>query len=246
MRERLSIVVLLLAVGFTVSPGAGRGNAAILSATVTGYGSVPLVDDSFGSVQSALNFGGVTTTNNGITFIGTTVSGDPTSATVASSPFTVEISTPSPQVLRNDDAIAADPLFGSEIYSTATAPMSLVVGGLNPAVTYQFQFLHGEGRLGTVYNDGTITFTDSSGGTASEQLTFGTAGNNYAIVTVEVAATTSLTYDMPRTSGRGPSYSGMAVSAVPEPAIATVGAAGLFCLLAFTRRFACTRRVGGR
>jgi hypothetical protein len=166
MRERLSIVVLLLAAVFTDSPGAGRANAAILSATVTGYGSVPLVDDSFGVVQSALNFGGVTTTNNGITFIGTTVSGDPTSATVASSPFTVEISTPSPQVLRNDDAIAADPLFGSEIYSTSKAPISLVVGGLNPAV--------------------------------------------------------------------------------PEPAIATVGAAGLFCLLAFTRRVVCARGVGGR
>jgi len=83
------------------------------------YDSVPAVSDSFGILETALNFGGVTTTNNTIVFLGTTVSGDPQSATVASTPFDVVIATVSGQSLRNDTNIATDLLFGSEIWSTS-------------------------------------------------------------------------------------------------------------------------------
>lgn len=235
---------------FLVSVGvfAVRCDAAITSATVTGSGSVPLVSSDYGVLQTALNFGGETTTNNSIAFFGTTVSGDPQSATVASSPFSVSISTPSANGLRIDDTIAPDPLFGSEIWSTNQLSISLTVSGLDPTLGYQFQFLHGDTR-GQVYSNGTIVFTDSLGTSVNRQLTFGNSGNTYAIVTVEVSGTTSLTYDMPPAS-RGPSYSGMTVIAIPEPAASVailMGIAGLFqaCRLG-SRRGSFSRVVDRR
>ena len=207
---------------------------AITSATIAGYGAVPAVTNTYGVLQTALNFGGATTTNNSITFLGTTVSGDPQVATVASSPFNVAIATPNPNSLRNDATITPDPLFGSEIWSTSQASISLTVSGLDPALGYQFQFLHGDTR-GQIYSNGTITFTDSEGTTVNRQLTFGSGGNNYSIITVEVSGTTSLTYDMPPAS-RGPSYSGMAVIAIPEPAVSGVVLSALVGLLCAGRR----------
>lgn len=70
------------ALGVFLGAIAVRCDAAITSATVLGSGSVPLVSSDYGVLQTALNFGGETTTNNSIEFFGTTVSGDPQSATV--------------------------------------------------------------------------------------------------------------------------------------------------------------------
>jgi len=123
--------------------------------------------------------------------------------------------------------------------------MTLTVSGLNAGQTYQFQYLHGDTR-GIVYNNGTVTFTDSGGNSVNRQLSFGSSGSNYAIVTVEVSGTTSLSYAMPRTSGRGPSYSGMAVSVVPEPTMPLMAAAGLAGFLAATRRGRVCRHRASR
>ena len=53
---------LAVVVSFAVGVFSMPAQAGIISATVTNYSSVPLVDNSFGSVALAMNFGGTTTT----------------------------------------------------------------------------------------------------------------------------------------------------------------------------------------
>lgn len=219
--------------------------AAILSTSVTQQGGTPpTLDSTFGTVKAAYNFrsgAGGDLTHDGIDFTGYSgvpSGGNPVTATVATTPFTIELAALgdlNQKQLRSANINAATnghPLFETEIYtwhqggSNSDTPLRLTVSGLDPAETYRIQILHGEPRPTLTYSNGTVTFTDSASNAATEQLTFGGAAeldHRFALVTATVTNTTSLTYDMPF-AGRGASIAGITIqyTPIPEPASAAL------------------------
>lgn len=216
MRTTNLCVVLLS----TLSLCAAQSEAAIIVNGVTNSNAAPNVFNNFAPYQMALNFGGGNVTLNGVNFTGVTVgSSTPSPVVVATSPYTVQFSTTAGQTL-NAANLGGNALYETEIYSSNNSPEQLLISGLDPATTYQFQFMHGDPR-GLTYNNGTVSFTDSLANVVTQSLTFGPggSGNEFALLRVTVSGSTSLLYSMP-TAGRGPSFSGLTIQAAnaPEPA----------------------------
>lgn len=207
----------------------------IAPANVTGEITAPALDSSFGRLDLALNFGGGDLTRDGISFQGVlSPGGSPIS--LVNTPFVVEMSGSEGGLL--NASFGTDPLFESEIFALSYVSLfsqTLTISGLDPSRVYQFQFLHGDTRIGSFneWND-LVSFTDSQGNVAQTALLFGTAGSAagapYALINVTVSGSTSLEYFMPTDGPRGSSMSGMAIHSVPEPgtlALLGLGLAGL-------------------
>lgn len=191
--------------------------AAEVKVTGTQSGATPpTLSSTFGKVVDAANIGGNSLKCDAISFSGLTVTGGVASQVIETSPFKVTLSTSKGNLA--SAPIGDDALFQTEAYSDGFQDISLVIDGLDPAKTYQVQYLHGETRneVWARYDNGTQTFTDSKGSKVTAALTFNTVpGNNqFAVVTVEVTGSTSLRCDLPHSpaaDGRGPSFAGFVV-----------------------------------
>ena len=242
---RLSIVAATTALTLFHAPV----YALVVAPTnVTGTSTVPVLSSSFGSLDTAFNFGGVGLTRDGILFQGvTSPGGNPIS--ISNAPFTAEMSCGCAVGGLFNASFGSDSLFETEIFATALS-QTLSISGLDENRDYLFQFLHGDTRTGSFNNfDNFVTFTDNSGNSAQTRLVFGTAGTSvgapYAVIPVLVSGATSLTYFMSNDGiPRGSSMSGLVIqsksSAVPGPLpLLGVGAA-----FGFSRKL--RRRISGR
>jgi MYXO-CTERM domain-containing protein len=211
---------------------ASAAHAAVAITSVANGSAAPVLNSSFGTMELAFNLGnggalvrdGISFTNSGVTGTSSVVYGTANGITVGS--FTTGANT-----FGNAD-LGVDALYGTESYTSASAPMTLTLTGLDPMESYLVQVMHGETRSIYTYNAGAITATDSLSNVANGTLTFGpgSSGNRFALVTITVSGTTSLNYFMP-TAGRGPSVAGITVQSVPEPSAALLGGLGLLALL---------------
>jgi uncharacterized protein (TIGR03382 family) len=215
---------------------AGRCALATVAVMGTTSGSAgPAISTSFGPVVDAVNLGGSNVTVNSIAFTGLDVSGSVQTATLATTPFNVSVAAISGQTLGNAST-GSDTLYETEIYTSNNTAETLTIGGLSTGTTYQIQFLHADGRNGVTYSSGTQTFTDSGGNNATTALTFNSSSANaFVDLTVQVSNSTSLTYAMPN-AGRGPSFSGFVIEAVPETGTVTLAMLGGLALLVRRRR----------
>lgn len=198
--------------------------AGVAITRVVNGSSAPVLDSSFGTMDLAFNLGqtgGGTVVRDGITFTNNGVIGTTSVAYGTVSGITVGSFAASGVTINNAD-LGGDTLYNTETYTANNNPMTLVLTGLNPSKAYRIQVMHGEPRNLT-YNNGAITATDSLANVATGSLTFGPSGsaNQYALVTIEVSGSTSLSYFMP-SAGRGPSFSGVVIHSqviVPAPVL---------------------------
>lgn len=241
-------MILVVAVGLVYGAAGQAGAVVNAPAMVMGTPGVPTLDNSFGVLEEALNFGGADLVRDGISFTGVTSPNAPI-INLDNSPFVIDMSRfpDGGGVLLNAN-IGPDPLFETEIYAAAdpTDTQRLTISGLDPGRLYQFQLIHGDTR--GYFFDRPVTFIDSGGNSAVTTLQFGIndgVDKSYAVVTVNVSGSTSLIYDMP-TGGivRGPSMSGLVIHSnsegpsVPEPTTAALGVLAVGALVLLRRRVA--------
>lgn len=110
--------------------------------------------------------------------------------------------------------------YDTEQYTGGGGSQTLTFTGLATNKTYAFQFAHFEKRTGDWSRySGRQVFTAADGWFAKQELVFGPgatgdASRNYALLTVTVSGTASLSYRMPRPGARGPSMNGFSVRVV--------------------------------
>ncbi|MEI7902195.1 MAG: hypothetical protein WCK89_18235, partial [bacterium] len=118
--------------------------------------------------------------------------------------------------------------YQTELYVDGNGSQTLTFTGLATNKTYAFQFAHFENRGGGARYAGKQLFTAGDGWSAGQELEFGplAAGDtshNYALLTVTVSGTASLSYRMTKTGVRGVSMNGFSVRLVDKqpPSAAT-------------------------
>ena len=153
--ERIWLIPVLASVlilgGIGVYQEASAMSVLNAPAQVTGTSTVPVLDNSFGNLDLALNFGGADLSRDGISFTGV-LSPLGNSIVLANSPFTVTMNSIGPNAGGLFDAtVGTDALFETEIFATGQLPLTqqLVIDGLQVNRTYQFQFIHGDTRTGS-------------------------------------------------------------------------------------------------
>lgn len=200
-----------------VGKKAGSGSGLRISVAAVGD-KVPTLDNSHGTLELAYNFGygGNPISQDGITFQSVThalvagpVYGTTHGITVKGS--SGEAST------KFNVADLGDDLWQTITYTEHQENLRLEVTGLMPKKSYQIQVLLGEPRKSknTRYDNGLITVTDSSGASQSTRLTFGNGSGVYALLRIEVAASESLLFDMPK-AGLGPGVAGIVIHSTPS------------------------------
>ncbi len=213
--------------------------ASVISTSVINGSSAPTLDNSFGTLDFALNLGnGGALTRDGIAFSNVNAtSGTGSINFYTSAPFSVDGTT---STTWGQASLGADALFHTIAFSGLNSPLTVDITGLDASRTYQVQYLFAEPR-GLTYNNGTITVEDSSTNTDTFSLTFGPggSGNEFALATVQVSDTTSLSFDMPAAS-LGPGMSGLVVYSAdvvaPEPSSLALIIGGAAMLIGMRKR----------
>lgn len=207
--------------------------------------TAPTINNTYGTLEFALNMGGSPLTRDGIAFTtaGTTPAGATrnflTSGGVGATIDVVGVT----QAGANWGTVGAgplgsDPLFQSIAYGDSqTSGYTIGVTGLDAGKSYQLQFLFGDARTAFQYI-ATVSVSDNLSPTpntaSTSALTFGGSalGDEFAMLTAVVSGSTSFTFTSPRGTGSGaPGTSGLVVHSVPEPSAALLGGLGLLALL---------------
>jgi hypothetical protein len=135
------------------------------------------------------------------------------------SPITATITSPNPSDLA-DQTVGDRLVQETETFTLSGATETLTIAGLDPTRAYRFQFLHGDDRGGDFpYHSTPQMFEIPSGQTTNAPLAFGSlSGDTDSNTAVIVSGTTGLTYRMPPSDSRGPSFSAVVIEASPSVA----------------------------
>jgi hypothetical protein len=193
------------------------------------HSAPPAIDTSFGTVIGAVNFGGAAADVTGSTGVNVHFQSQLASSGTAATtlPFVVSLAastaTPSPGDLA-DRTVGSQGVYETEIYSVYGVDELLKVSGLDPAKTYRIQFLHGDSRVTSMgYASTPQSFFTQPVGFATTPLAFDTTtADAESNTTVEMTGSDVLTYRMPPSNTRGPSFSGMVVSVGGGPVVPQV------------------------
>ena len=181
--------------------------------------TAPTINNTFGTLEFALNMGGSALTRDGIAFTaaGTTPAGATrnflTSGGVGANINVVGVSQGGTQTWGTASLSGADPLFYTIAFAQGSVGYEITVTGLDAAKSYQFQFLFGDPRTTFPYSN-TVTVFDSSSNTATATLGYGSSSptDQFAMLTAVVSGSTSFKFRSFRgASGGGPGISGLVV-----------------------------------
>lgn len=256
-----STFLALAALGLTQVPA----NAAIVSFTAangtTGPNTPPALNNSYGTVDVALNLGGSSLTYDGISFTGNTVTSATNTVTWATvGGISVGATTNSGATWSTATGIVSgsstyNSTFGTEAWSNLSGGGSFQtvnITGLDAGKSYLIQLMHGEDRsIGNGFDyAGRLVATDSSSNTANLDFRFGDENdsntNVFGVVTLEVSGVTGVDIlypdrnaaPDPGSNDRDPSIAGIVIQsqAIPEPSAALLGALSLLGLLRRRRK----------
>lgn len=174
---------------------------------------VPTLDHSYGTLELAYNFGysGPEISQDGIKF--QSVTHPIVAAPVYGTTHGITVKGSSGGALPEFNvADLGDDLWQTITYTERGDDLRLEINGLASEKFYQLQVLLGEPRnnKSTRYNNGLITVKDGNGASQSTRLTFGNNDGDYALLRIEVAASNSLIFVMPK-AGLGPGVAGIVI-----------------------------------
>ncbi len=228
MLRSKTIVCVYMVVGLSFA--ASTQAEIIVIGNVRSATTAPTVDNTYGgasgTLEFALNLGGVDLTRDGIPYTGVIRSGSQTATFYTSESISVTGTTDSGSTWASLN-FGGDPLFNTIEYPTGSRGFYIDITGLTPTRDYQVQYLFGDPRTAYPYT-GTVTLTDSLSNTATTAMRFGTSDSHYELMTATVSGSTSLRLTVPP----APLISGIVLHSVPEPGTALlmiVGMGGLFC-----------------
>ena len=206
--------------------------------------TAPTINNTYGTLEFALNMGGAPLTRDGIAFTtaGTTPGATQNFLTSGGVGATINVV----GVTQGGadwgtvgvGPLGSDPLFQTIAYGNSqTSGYTIGVTGLDAGKSYQLQFLFGDARTAWKYI-ATVSVSDNLSPTpntaSTSALTYGGSalGDEFAMLTAVVSGSTSFTFTAPRGTGSGsPGISGLVVHSVPEPSAALLGGLGLLALL---------------
>jgi hypothetical protein len=218
-------------------------SASVAQAAVSITGNVagsaaPTVNNTYGTLEFALNMGGAPESRDGITYTtaGTTPSGAVrTFLSNGGVGSTIDVVGTSTGPGWSTHSFGGDTLFHTIAYVDSNGGYTIDLTDLDAAKSYQVQFLFGDPRSDFPYSGRTVTVSDSLANTDTAILTYGSgaAGDEFAMLTAVVSGSTSFQFISP-VSGTGsgaPLLSGVVVHSIPEPSTALLGGLGLLGLL---------------
>jgi len=202
--------------------------------------TAPTINNTYGTLEFALNMGGSALTRNGIAFTaaGTTGPNGATRNFLTSGGVGTTINAVGVTQSYNWSQVAlgsADALFHTIAFANdkSSPGYEITVSGLDAGKSYQLQFLVGDPRTAYPYSN-TVTAFDSSSNTATAVQSYGsnTTGDEFGMLTAVVSGSTSFKFRAFKgaTAG-GPGISGLVVHSAPEPSTALLGGLGLLALL---------------
>jgi len=214
-------------------------NAEIVSfVELSNQSTVPTLNNAFGALDMAVNFTntGGTTLSQGILF---------TNAPIGSGSFgtwngiSVDGGAGTSWGTFNADS---DPWL-SFAYITPSSNATVTVAGLSAAKEYQIEYLFGDSRHEYSPFAYTTVVTDSLGHTANGAIEWNVAAEDappsYALSTITVKDTTSVSYAFTQTSAGGFGISGIVIRQVPEPSslvLVLLGSIGLLTYASLRRK----------
>jgi hypothetical protein len=227
--------------------------ALILSAStvqaavsITGnYGgaTAPTINNTYGTLEFALNMGGSALTRDGIAFTAAATTGPNgatrnflTSGGVGSTINVVGVTQGGNRAWSQGALTGStDALFHTIAFAnhTSSPGYEITVSGLDAGKSYQLQFLFGDPRTLYPYSN-TVTAFDSSSNTATASLSYGSSSptDQFAMLTAVVSGSTSFKFQSFKgASAGGPGIAGLVVHSAPEPSTALLGGLSLLALL---------------
>ena len=182
---------------------------------------IPTLDNSYGTLELAYNLGfsGADITQDGITFTSVT-HGNPTLDPDYGTTNGINVSATTINALLHGFNVgdSGDDLWQTASYTDKNDTLFLNIIGLAATERYQVQILFGGPGTNSntstdqarTYDSGTIKSIGSNGGFVTSELKYGQGYGDYALITIEVNSSTSLTFEMPKAT-LGPSISGVAI-----------------------------------
>jgi len=202
--------------------------------------TAPTLNNTYGTLEFALNMGGSALTRDGIAFTaaGTTGPNGATRNFLTNGGVGSNINVVGVTQSRNwatTTLSAADTLFHTIAFAnhSSSPGYEITVSGLDASKSYQLQFLVGDPRTQYHYNN-TVSAIDSSSNTATAVLSYGSAttGDEFGMLTAVVSGSTSFKFQSFKgTSAFGPGIAGLVVHSAPEPSTALLGGLSLLALL---------------
>lgn len=204
--------------------------------------TAPTINNTYGTLEFALNMGGTALTRDGIAFTaaGTSPNGATrnflTSGGVGSTINVVGVTQGGNRAWSQGALTGStDALFHTIAFAnhTSSPGYEITVSGLDAGKSYQLQFLFGDPRTAYPYSN-TVTATDSSSNNATASLSYGSSSptDQFAMLTAVVSGSTSFKFQsFKAASAGGPGISGLVVHSAPEPSTALLGGLGLLALL---------------
>ncbi len=215
-------------------------SVAQASVSITGNyvgATAPILNSTFGTLEFALNMGGIPLTRDGIAFATAGTSDVLSARTFLAGPINVVGTTSGGASWGTTSLSGADPLFYSIAYANSSQGYTIDLTGLDAGKSYELQFLFGDPRTGFPYSR-TVTVSDNlapTPNTATATVSYGSsaAGDEFAMLTAVVSGSTSFQFISPITGPGtgGPLLSGLVVQSIPEPSAALLGGFGLLALL---------------
>ena len=201
--------------------------AAQAGASISGNyvgATAPTLDNTYGTLEFALNMGGNALSRDGIAFT-TAGTGGVAPARIflsnggGSSTIDV-VGTTSGGASWGATTLGggADPLFYTVTYANDSTGYTIDISDLDAGKSYQLQFLFGDPRNGNYPHTRTVTVSDNLASTDTAIVTYGKTGlgDEFAMLTAVVSGSTSFKFTSPNTGvGTGaPLLSGLVVHSV--------------------------------
>lgn len=227
--------------------GSVSANATVIALNDNAGGSAPNLATYGTQTDFAVDLAGAGTNdyqgNTDWDFVANSVISTPTAIYGTFGGITFSQTSDTGTAIGNASLIAAGPIYDTESWANANAPVTLSLTGLDAGRSYLIQVMSGEARslddgidyIGTV----TATTDSDSGNIAYSFGDEGLASGAYNVLTLEISGTENVNINFGATSAdRGASFAGILVQsqAIPEPSsTALLGLGGLALALRHRR-----------
>lgn len=178
----------------------------------------PTLNNTYGTLEFALNIGGNALTRDGIAFTAADTKEVLSTRTFLSGPISV-VGTALGGATWQTFNLDGDPLFNTVAYANSDQGYTIDLTGLNASKTYQIQLLFADPRPGSYPYTETLSISDDLDpvpNITTVTVTYGKAstGDEFTVVTAIVKGTTKCKFTSPSQATGGPLLSGLVLQSI--------------------------------